>query len=70
MAGSLLLDLQQFGDGESLAIAQLAARNDDLASGWTFIPNRRTLAEYRQYLAGERKLRRSLSPRKWSLEPY
>jgi hypothetical protein len=70
MGGSLFLDLEQYGDAESQAIAELAAREDDLASGWTFIKNRRSLAQYRQYLAGERRLRRSLSPRKWDVSAY
>jgi hypothetical protein len=70
MRGSLFVDLEQFGDRESQAIAQLAAREDDLGSAWTFLRNRRSLAEYRQYLAADRPFRRALSPRKWSVSPY
>jgi hypothetical protein len=70
MRGSLFLDLRQYGDSESQRIAALGAVKDDLASAWTFIRSGRTLAEYRQYLAADRKLRRLLSPRKWDVRPY
>jgi hypothetical protein len=70
MSDSLCLDLEQFGDPESQAIAALGAVKNDLGSAWTFIRNRRTLAEYCQCLVADRKLRRLLNPRKWSVEPY
>jgi hypothetical protein len=70
MGNSLFLDLTHFGDRESQAIAELAARENDLASGWTFIRNRRSLADFKAYLKADRSFKRALSPRKWDVSRY
>jgi hypothetical protein len=69
MRGSLCLDLRQYGDKESRAIAELGARRDDLGSAFAFICRRRSLAEFRQYLKADKALRRMLKPKRWA-SPY
>jgi hypothetical protein len=64
MRGSLFLDLQQYSDPESQRIAELAAKHDELGAAWTFIRNRRSLAEFRAYLKVDRVLSRILKRRR------
>jgi len=68
--GSLLLDLSEFGDTESQAIAEEGARKNQLGPAFTHIKNRRTLAQFREYLKADRVLKRALRPKRWSVEPY
>jgi hypothetical protein len=70
MSNGLVLDLTQYGDAESRAIAELAAHKNELGSGWTFIKHRRALAEFRQYLKADRVFKRILRPRQHWSHPY
>jgi hypothetical protein len=73
MRGNLFLDLQQYSDPESQQIAVLAAKRDELGAAWSFIRNRRSLADFKAYLKGDRQLCRILKQRRgephWS-DPY
>jgi hypothetical protein len=56
----LFLNLHEYGDGESQAIARLGQKHGMLGEAWTFISNRRSVAEFEAFIRGERKLRRSM----------